>query len=133
MWPMYWCRCATVVYYMLRPNPDLSVYLYADIVDMRKSIDGLSALVDQELELSPMSGTLFVFCNRARDKIKMLYWERNGFVLWYKRLEKQRFKWLRDAQSGSLSMTGYQLNLLLDGLDILNNKPHESLFYTSIT
>jgi transposase len=118
---------------MLRPSSDLSVYLYADVVDMRKSIDGLSALVEQELEQNPMNGTLFVFCNRARDKIKMLYWERNGFVLWYKRLEKQRFKWLRDAQSGSLSMTGYQLNLLLDGLDILNNKPHESLFYTSIT
>ena len=118
---------------MLRPSPDLSVYLYADVVDMRKSIDGLSALVEQELELSPMSGTLFVFCNRARDKIKMLYWERNGFVLWYKRLEKQRFKWLREAQSGSLLVTGYQLNLLLDGLDVLNNKPHKALFYTSIT
>lgn len=118
---------------MLRPSPDLSVYLYAGVVDMRKSIDGLSALVEQELELSPMSGTLFVFCNRTRDKIKMLYWERNGFVLWYKRLEKQKFKWLREAQSGSLSMTGYQLNLLLDGLDIFNNKPHEALFYTSIT
>lgn len=100
---------------------------------MRKSIDGLSALVEQELELNSMSGTLFVFCNRTRDKIKMLYWERNGFVLWYKRLEKQRFKWLRDAQSGSLSVTGYQLNLLLDGLDIVDNVPHEALFYTSIT
>jgi transposase len=133
MWLIYWCRCEIVVYCMLRPSSDLSVYLYADVVDRRKSIDGLSALVEQELEQNPMNGTLFVFCNRARDKIKMLYWERNGFVLWYKRLEKQRFKWLRDAQSGSLSVTGYQLNLLLDGLDILNNKPHESLFYTSIT
>ena len=103
---------------MLRPSSDLSVYLYADVVDMRKSIDGLSALVEQELELSLMDGTLFVFCNRGRDKIKMLYWERNGFVVWYKRLEKQRFKWLRKAQSGSSLITGYQLNLLLDGLDI---------------
>ena len=133
MWLIYWCRCEIVVYCMLGPSSDLSVYLYADVVDRRKSIDGLSALVEQELEQNPMNGTLFVFCNRARDKINMLYWERNGFVLWYKRLEKQRFKWLRDAQSGSLSMTGYQLNLLLDGLDILNNKPHESLFYTSMT
>jgi transposase len=133
MWLIYWCRCEIVVYCMLGPSSDLSVYLYADVVDRRKSIDGLSALVEQELEQNPMNGTLFVFCNRARDKIKMLYWERNGFVLWYKRLEKQRFKWLRDAQSGSLSMTGYQLNLLLDGLDILNNKPRVSLFYTSMT
>lgn len=118
---------------MLRPNSDLSVYLYADAVDMRKSINGLSALIEQELERSPMTGTLFVFCNRTRDKIKMLYWERNGFVVWYKRLEKQRFKWLISSDSDSVSMTGYQLNLLLDGLDIFNNKPHEALFYTSIT
>lgn len=133
MWRMYWCLCETVVYYMLRPSSELSVYLYADVVDMRKSIDGLSALVEQELELSSMSGTLFAFCNRARDKIKILYWERNGYVLWYKRLEKQRFTWLHEAQSGSLLITGYQLNLLLDGLDILHNKPHETLFYTSVS
>jgi transposase len=66
-------------------------------VNMRKSINGLAALVENELELSPMNEVLFVFCNRARDKIKMLYWERNGFVLWYKRLEKQRFQWPREA------------------------------------
>jgi transposase len=118
---------------MLRPSSEAQVYLYAGIVDMRKSIDGLSALVEQELELSLMGATLFVFCNRGRDKIKMLYWERNGFVLWYKRLEKQRFKWLEPTDSGSVSITGYQLNLLLDGLDILNNKPHKALFYTSMT
>lgn len=118
---------------MLRPNPTAQVYLYAGVVDMRKSIDGLAALVEQELELNPMTDTLFVFCNRGRDKIKMLYWERNGFVLWYKRLEKQRFKWLQQIHSNSITITGYQLNLLLDGLDIFNNKPHESLFYTSVS
>jgi len=118
---------------MLRPKSDASVYLYTGIVDMRKSIDGLAALVEQELELSALSDTLFVFCNRSRDKIKLLYWERNGFVLWYKRLEKQRFKWLQPASTGSAVLTGYQLNLLLDGLDIFNNKPHETLFYSSVS
>lgn len=118
---------------MLRPGNDIQVYLYAEQVDMRKSINGLSALVEQELELNPMTQALFVFCNRGRDKVKMLYWERNGFVLWYKRLEKQRFKWLKLTGEDSVTITGYQLNLLLDGLDIFNNKPHESLFYTSIT
>ena len=82
---------------MLRPEANVPVYLYTGIVDMRKSINGLAAIVEQELELNPMTETLFVFCNRGRDKIKMLYWERNGFVLWYKRLEKQRFKWLQQA------------------------------------
>ena len=71
---------------MIRPSPDTPVYLYAEFVDMRKSINGLAALVEQETELSPFDTTLFVFCNRQRDKIKLLLWERNGFVLWYKRL-----------------------------------------------
>ena len=59
---------------MLRPSPGTHVYLYAGVVDMRKSIDGLAALVEQELELNPMTEALFVFCNRGRDKIKLLYW-----------------------------------------------------------
>ena len=71
---------------MLRPGNEVQVYLYADPVDMRKSIDGLSTLVEQEMELSPNMDALFVFCNRGRDKIKLLCWERNGFIVWYKRL-----------------------------------------------
>lgn len=118
---------------MLRPEANAPVYLYTGIVDMRKSINGLAAIVEQELELNPMTETLFVFCNRGRDKIKILYWERNGFVLWYKRLEKQRFKWLHHANRDPVVLNGYQLNLLLDGLDIFNNKPHESLIYSSIS
>lgn len=117
---------------MLRPKTSAKVYLYAEIVDMRKAINGLSMLVEQELELDPMTEALFVFCNRSGDKIKLLYWERNGFVLWYKRLEKQRFKWLSPSENGAVCIDGYQLNLLLDGLDIFNNKPHKPLFYRSI-
>lgn len=100
---------------------------------MRKSINGLSLLVEQEMNLSPFEPALFVFCNRQRDKIKLLYWERSGFVLWYKRLEKQRFKWLKpDKESRHLQLDGYQLNLLLDGLDIFNNQPHQTLFYQTV-
>ena len=118
---------------MLRPTSDAQVYLYSGVVDMRKSIDGLSVLVEQSMELNPVDNKLFVFCNRHRDKIKLLYWERNGFVLWYKRLEKQRFKWLKTRNGESISLTGYELNQLLDGLDMFNNKPHEALFYQSIS
>lgn len=118
---------------MLRPESSAQVYLYSGPVDMRKSIDGLAAIVEQELELSPMTEVLFVFCNRGRDKIKLLYWERNGFVLWYKRLEKQRFTWLQHDGDDAIQIDGYQLNLLLDGLDIFNNKPHEALFYTTVS
>ena len=77
---------------MLRPAESMQVYLYAGPVDMRKSIDGLSVLVEQEMALSPNIKALFVFCNRGRDKIKLLCWKRNGFIVWYKLLEKQRFR-----------------------------------------
>ena len=119
---------------MLRPAGDVAVYLYRGPVDMRKSIDGLSLLVEQAMALSPFEPALFVFCNRQRDKIKLLHWERNGFVLWYKRLEKQRFTWLKaEPNSTHLAIDGYQLNLLLDGLDIFNNQPHQTLFYQSVS
>ncbi|WP_369857695.1 IS66 family insertion sequence element accessory protein TnpB [Candidatus Thalassolituus haligoni] len=72
---------------MLKPSSSVRVFLYNQPMDMRKSIDGLALIVEQQLEQRPFDGDLFVFCNRQRDKIKLLYWERNGFVLWYKRLE----------------------------------------------
>lgn len=117
---------------MLRPKPDAQVFVYRDPVDMRKSINGLAALVELELEHSPMNGAVFVFCNRTRDKVKLLYWERNGFVLWYKRLEKHKFKWLTPrVNQEAVPVTGQQLNQLLDGLDIFQ-QPHESLFYDNV-
>jgi|TARA_Y100000031_G_C8106591_1_gene331317 hypothetical protein len=117
---------------MIRPNKSTQAYLYNGVVDMRKSIDGLAALVENHLELSPMQDALFVFCNRNRDKIKILHWERNGFVLWYKRLEKQKFKWLKDIPGSSHEISGKQLNLLLDGLNIFSGKPHERLFFENL-
>ena len=116
---------------MLRPDNQVMVYLYAEPVDMRKSIDGLSVLVEQEMDLSPSTDALFVFCNRGRDKIKLLCWERNGFIVWYKRLEKQRFRWPRIGET--LSLTGQELNWLLDGFDIFNNRPHASLYFDSVS
>lgn len=117
---------------MMRPGEDAQVYLYRGIVDMRKSIDGLASIVEQELGLSPFSPSLFVFCNRRRDKIKLLYWERSGFVLWYKRLEKERFPWPRRDKEGVLEMTGRDLNWLLDGIDLFRLKPHQTLSYQSV-
>jgi len=116
----------------MRPGDDVEVYLCLDVVDMRKSINGLSILVEQALGLDLFAPKLFVFCNRKRDKVKILYWERSGFVLWYKRLEKDRFPW-PDAQSDAVvSMTGRELNWLLDGIDLFRLKPHASLSYESV-
>jgi len=117
---------------MIRPNKSTQAYLYSGVVDMRKSIDGLAALVESNLELNPMQGALFVFCNRGRDKIKILYWERNGFVLWYKRLEKHKFKWLNDVKVNSHKISGHHLNQLLDGLNIFSGDPHQALFYENL-
>lgn len=117
---------------MMRPGAGLRVYLCREPVDMRKSIDGLSVLVQEALELNPFEEAVFVFCNRARDKVKILAWERNGFVLWYKRLESERFKWPQALGETPLRLTSEQLNWLLDGYDIALMKPHKALNYQSV-
>lgn len=74
---------------------------------------------------------LFVFCNRGRDKIKLLYWERNGFIVWCKRLEKQRFRQSHSRET--LGLTGQGLNWLLDGFDLINNLSHSRLYFELVT
>jgi transposase len=81
------------------------VFLYRNFVDFRKSINGLVVIVEQQMALSPLTGSVFVFCNKSRDKIKVLYWDKTGFALWYKRLEKDRFKWPVKLNSESLNLS----------------------------
>lgn len=118
---------------LLRPSPTIpKLYLCVPPVDFRKSITGLSLLVEHALEMDPFEPTLYVFINRKRDKLKILLWERNGFVLWYKRLEKQRFKWPVDHNSATITLNGQELNWLIDGFDLWRNQPHESLIFSSV-
>jgi len=109
--------------------PEVKVFLATGITDLRKSINGLSALVEEEMNLSPFTGALFGFCNRKRDLIKLLYWDRNGFALWMKRLEKDRFPW-PNAKDSRLDISGWELRWLLDGLE-LKNKAFKRLQYES--
>ena len=75
----------------MRPLSEFkSVYLHRDVVDFRKSINGLTVIVEKGMALSPFDSALFVFCNKRRDKIKILYWDKTGFCLWYKRLEQDK-------------------------------------------
>jgi transposase len=90
---------------------------------------GLSVVVQEELDLDPFSAHLFAFCNRRRNHVKLLLWERNGFVLWQKKLEQDRFPWPRDVDAEVVELSGRELNWLLDGLDVFAMKPHESLSY----
>jgi len=99
------------------------VYLAPGATDLRKSIDGLSAIVSAVFEMDPFSEQWFAFCNRGRDKLKILRWDHNGFWLYYRRLEKGRFKW--PVQTGTaLSISRRQLQWLLEGLNIEHPKAH---------
>jgi transposase len=118
----------------MRPSNDLpAVYLCRDVVDFRKGVNGLAVLVEETLSQSPFSEQLYVFCNRRRDRVRILYWERNGFCLWQKRLEKARFKWPRQVDDEVIVLSGQQLNWLLDGYDVSAMQPHARLYYSSIS
>lgn len=116
---------------MLPSLPELKVFLAVGVTDMRKSINGLSILVADQMDLDPFTGHLFAFCNRKRDIIKILYWDRNGFCLWYKRLEKDRFAW-PESQEEVIDLDGRQLGWLLDGLSLEQRAAHQRLYYTTI-
>lgn len=114
-------------------GPDLSevtVYVRPGVTDMRKAINGLAILVDEQMELDPLNGALFLFCNRQRRILKALYWDRNGFCLWQKRLEKHRFPW-PDTQEAAREITAEQLRMLLDGIDFWN--AHGVLSYKAVS
>ena len=96
---------------------NLQIWLYSKPTDMRKSIDGLSIIVAEQLEKNPCGPDVFVFHNSKQDKLKVLYYDKNGFCLWYKRLEKGRFL-LPKMQANSYALTIEQLRWLLDGLRI---------------
>lgn len=109
------------------------IYLQRDPVDFRKSIDGLSGIVTEAFGEQLFSGSLFVFCNRSRNKVKALYFDRTGFALWYKRLEKARYRWPRiDEHQAVISLTSDDLTRLLDGYDLFNNKPHQTLYFSAV-
>ena len=106
-------------------NPNINVWLYSKQTDMRKSINGLSIIVAGDMNKNPTSGEIFLFFNKANDKIKILYWDKIGFCLWYKRLEKG---WLRIPRDKA-HISYEQLRWLLDGLDINQLHGHNRISY----
>ena len=103
-----------------------AIYLACDHIDMRKSINGLAAVVQGTFELDPFQGALFVFCNKDKNKIKVLHWDKDGFALYYKRRERGRFCWpTLSEQSGTVDVTMDDLNRLLDGLIMEKFIPHK--------
>lgn len=116
---------------MISEHAGLKVYLAMGATDMRKAINGLTILVADQLDLDPFSGQLFVFCNRKRSMVKVLYWDRNGFCLWQKRLERDRFRW-PDSREEVLAVGRRELNWLLDGLQVQQREAHGRLNYSAV-
>lgn len=107
-----------------------TVYLALGATDMRKSINGLSLLVEEQFDLELFTGNLFAFCNRRRDMMKILYWDSNGFCIWLKRLEEDQFRW-PDSEQEVMEISPAALNWLLHGLDL--RQAHRRLSYGSVS
>jgi transposase len=109
-----------------------AVYLHVEPIDFRKQINGLSLLVQDAMQLDIFSEALFVFMNRPKTRIKILYWDKNGFCLWVKRLEKDKFSWPKNSATIAQRISEKELQWLLDGFDIFTKPPHKTLHYSSV-
>lgn len=101
-----------------------SIYLWRTPVDFRKSINGLSAIVQEEMTLVAYSSALFIFSCSRRKRIKILYRDKTGFALWYKKLEEDLFPWPHHIEDSVVGLTSSELQWVLDGIDFWKIKPH---------
>lgn len=108
-----------------------SVFIMPGVTDMRKAIDGLSIYIASATDFDVFSGSYFAFCNRQRNIVKVLYWQKNGFCLWQKRLDKDRFHW-PDTKKDVLKIQPEELRWLLEGMDISKVKAHKNITYNAV-
>lgn len=108
---------------------NVAIYVKPGKTDMRKQINGLSIIVQEELKLDPFSGALFLFCNKRRQLLKILYWDKTGFALWLKRLEQERFPWPM-AVNEVKQIDREQLSQLLSGINFW--QAHQEVEYFSV-
>lgn len=97
-----------------------AIYIHRDPVDMRKSINGLSIIVDQAMKLDLQSSSLFLFSNRKRSHVKMLYFDRTGFALWLKKLDQSKFPWPKDFEEDVVTVDHANLIMMLEGINIFS-------------
>ena len=116
---------------MITWSDDAAIYLHRLPVDFRKAINGLIAVVEQEMQLPLFERSLFVFCNKRRTQLKVLYWDNTGFVLWQKRLEKDKFKWPRLQGGNVIQFSHEHWRWLLRGVDVSKIKPHKTVYFQS--
>ena len=109
-----------------------NILLYSVPIDFRKRRKGLSVFVQTVLQEDPFSATLFLFCNRKRDCIRALYWDRTGFAMWEKELEEAKFSWPKKPEVSGLKISSEQVAWLLEGIDIWKLKSHKELKYSAL-
>jgi transposase len=115
---------------MLKFDKQTPIYLRTGSTDMRKQVNGLAGLVQNEMKLNPFHPGYFVFCNKTRHLLKILYWDKTGFAMWYKRLEKNnKFPWPMDRQAVQ-NITSEQIEWLLSGIDFF--KIHKKLQFSVV-
>lgn len=95
-----------------------NLYVHRAPVDLRKSINGLAAIVEAEMKLDLRAPSLFIFCNIRRTHLKMIYFDRSGFALWMKRLEESKFPWPRKLEAETIAVSAEDLRLVLDGVNV---------------
>ncbi len=110
-----------------------SVFIHREPVDMRRGINGLSEIVQSSMQGDLMGRNLFVFSGRRKNTIKVLYFDRSGFCLWQKRLEKDKFPWPKKLTDAVVSLTPEQFIWLLEGFDIWKMKPFEELYFEKVS
>lgn len=111
---------------------DFSTYRFfirPGITDLRKAINGLTIIIQNDMNVDPFSKSLFLFCNRQRKLLKVVYWDRNGFCLWQKRVEKETFPWPRSEEQAR-ELSSEQVIMLLEGIDFF--KAHKKLSFSRV-
>jgi transposase len=103
------------------------IYLHRDSVYFQKQINGLKAIVELDMKRTLHTRAMFLFCSKRRNKLKLLYWEKTGFCLWYKRLENDKFKWPKKHELKTINIGEEQLYWVLRGFDIRAMKAHDSI------
>lgn len=108
----------------------IRIYVKPGYTDMRKQINALSVHVEEDLKHNPLSGDLYIFCGKTRRKLKIIYWDRNGFCMWQKRLEQDRFPWPKNEDEVR-EITKDDMYMLLDGIDFWN--AHKVLKFSAVS
>jgi len=106
------------------------IFIRPGITDLRKAVNGLAGIIEQQMDGEPFSGDVYLFCNRGRKLLKAIWWDRNGFWLSQKRLEKDKYPW-PETMEAAQELNGEQLSMLLAGIDFF--RAHKTLYYKKVS